>query len=52
MCDMTIPAVHRQPRSQVVQWLFWKSVLEPWSHFHSGVDTRQAEKEKNKNLFI
>lgn len=50
MCDMNIPAVHRQPRSQVVHWLFLMSVLEPWSHFHIGVDTRQAEKRKEQKL--
>lgn len=47
---MNIPAVHRQPRSQVIHWLFLKSVLEPWSHFHRGVDTRQAEKKQRRKL--
>lgn len=53
----TLPAVYMQPRSPVIRWLFWRSVLAPWSHLHDLGDSQQAvqtnrEREKEKAYLL
>lgn len=51
----TLPAGYTQLRSPVIRWLFWRSVLAPWSHLHDLGDSQQAvqtNKRKKEKRFI